>query len=327
MTLKERIDSITKLIPLIYPIIIFLGYYNYYVYYSFFDIDIFHYLNIYELLFSFISLVIPIGITIFLVFCYFTFVLVIPNISDTTEESDKTVFDDSYLSSIQKRLRRLESNKEYTISLIFNKSHQNLSRSWILFVHKIKQKKYSRAFSHFTIFLSGMVSFLIKIALWLFFLFFSFAAFELLFSPIENSLNYFKPFFTSSLSTIISLITWLSITYAIIFKRSKNLKKVFVGIVQVVPIIFLLLFSLTLYQKIKAEKTINHKTNDIRFSYIGKNVESNSKIVYLGRTSDFVFLRDLAKETNLIYPIKDVSSFEIRKLKEKKEINVNKVEK
>ena len=324
--MKERIENVTKLVPIIYPIVVFLGYYNYFIYYRFFDLEIFHYLTIYELLFSFISMVIPLFITLFLVFCYFVFVAIIPHSSEIETNPDKD-FDDSYLSPSQKRFRKIESNKNYTISLIFNKSHQNLSRSWILFKHKIKKKKYSRAFSHFSGLLSSLISLLIKVTLWFFFVLFSISIFSLMFSPLENDLKYFKPFFTSTLSTILCLIIWSSIIYAIIYRSRSRNKKTILGFLHIIPLVLIVLFSLTYYQKSYVEKTINHKSSDIKFNYEGKIIESNSETVFLGKTSDFIFLRDLERETNLIFPIKDVTHIEIKKHKEKITEKINKEEK
>ena len=325
--MKERIENVTKLIPIIYPIVVFLGYYNYFIYYRFFDLEIFHYLNIYELLFSFISMVIPLFITLFLAFCYLVFVAIIPGTSSELETNSDKDFDDSYLSPTQKRFRKIESNKNHTISLIFNKSHQNSSRSWILFRHKIKKKKYSRAFSHFSVLLSSLISLLIKVTLWFFFILFSFSLFSLLFSPLENDLKHFKPFFTSTVSTILCLIIWSSIIYAIIYKSRSRNKKNIIGFLHIIPLILIVLFSLTYYQKSYVEKTINHKSSDIKFNYKGKIIESNSEIVLLGKTSDYIFLRNLERETNLIFPIKDVTHIEIKKYKEKTTEKIDKEEK
>lgn len=313
--MKERIENITKLIPVIYPIAIFLGYYNHYIYYKFFDIEIFNYLNIYELLFSFISMVIPLFVTLFLSFCYLVFVAIIDDSPDKEKNKPDENFDDSHLTPIQKRLRKINSNKETKISFIFNKSHQNSSRSWILFKHKIKKKKYGRAFSHFMSLLFSLFSFSFKVILWSFFIYFSFTAFHLVSSPFENELGDFKPLFTSIKPTIFCLTIWSSIVYAIIYRYVKKNKNIKVRLLNTIPLIFIIIFLLTYFQKLHVEKTINHETTDVSFNYESKRIESNSKLVFIGKTSDFIFLRDLDKETNLIFPIKDITHLNTINLK------------
>lgn len=315
--MKENIEKITKLIPVIYPIIIFLGYYNYFIYYRYFDIEIFHYLNISELLFSFISLVIPLLITLFLVFCYLVFISILPQTSNEIKVSSEKYFDDSFLTPSEKRFRKIQSKKPTTISLIFNKSHKQSSRSWILFRHKLKRKEYSRGASHFAEFISSVISLSIKIILWFFFINFTFASFILLSSPFKNELKYFNPFFTSTIATVGGLIIWSAIIYAIIFRFRMKSNKSAIGSIHLIPIIYIILFSITLFQKMRIEKTINRETIDIKFKYEGERIESNSNTIFLGKTSDFIFLRDLDKQTNFIYPIKDVSNIEIKKIQEK----------
>lgn len=325
--MKEKIENITKLIPVIYPIIVFLSYYNYFIYYRFFDLEIFHYLNIYELLFSFISMVIPLFITLFLGLCYLIFILIIPREISKALTTNDNKPDNSFHSPAQKRLSKIRSKKEANISFIFNKSFENTLRHGILLSHKIKQKKYSKAFFHFLDLVTFLIGFLIKVALWGFFIIFSSVIFILLFSPLDNELKYFYPFFTSTKSMIFCLIIWASFIYAVIYKYRKSHNKNSVGFLNFIPLILIILFSLTFYQKTNVEKTLNHKTSDIKFNYKGKNIKSHLNTVFIGKTSDFIFLRNLEKETNFIYPIKDVTHIEIKKLKEKVTEKIDKEEK
>ncbi|WP_440120397.1 hypothetical protein [Tenacibaculum sp. Ill] len=313
--MKEKIENITKFIPIIYPIAIFLGYYNYYIYYGFFNIEIFHYLNISELLFSFVSMVIPLFITLFLGLCYMIFIAILPR-DDSDKTNKEKSFDDSHLTPAEKRLRRIQSNKKVNINLIFNESHQKSLRSLILFLHKLRKGSCRRAFAHFSELLSFFISLLIKILLWLFFVVFSSIIFDLLFSPFDGAFKEYRPFLTSGVSTILCLIIWISIVYTIIYRFSN--KRV-INFIHVILLIMTVLFSLTYYQKTLIEKTIHHETSDVKFNYKNKPIESHSELVFLGKTSDFIFLRDLKQETNFIFPIKDITHLEIKKLRKEDE--------
>ncbi len=318
--MKEKIERLIKLIPLIYPIIIFLGFYNYVAYYRFFDIEIFNYLSIYELLFSFISLVIPIIIVLFLGIFYLFFMLLIGNdaLDKKSDKHSNSINDDEkniHLSEADKRLNRIKALKKTNLSLINNKSHLNLARHWALITKKIRQKRYLRAASHFFLSFSFLIGFLIKIILWLFFITFTFTACQIIFEPLNYSLENYKPYFSSEKSTLWYTIIWSCILYAIIYKAGKSLKRLVINIMQIIPIVFVVFLSITIFQKMNVERTMNHQTSDVSFLYNNETIESNSKKIYIGKTSNYLFLRDVKDGTNYIYSIDDISNLEIRKLK------------
>src|SRR5690606_13983636 len=66
--------------------------------------------------------------------------------------------------------------------------------------------------------ISGIIGLLIKVILWFFAITFTSAAFRLLISPLKYDLDYYKPFFISHTSTVISISVWLFIALAIIHR-------------------------------------------------------------------------------------------------------------
>ena len=311
--MKEKLLFFIKLIPIIYPIIIFLGYYHYFAYYRLFDIEIFHYLTISELLFSFMSLATPVFIAIFVTLCYFIFFLVLPNASNNEAEiSEDEKLDESHLSSARRRLNKIQDKNETPLSLVFNRSHINLKRSFLLFLAKLENGKIPRAFSHLGNSLCSLIGLSIKVSLWIFFLVFLIASLGLLISPADNDLNYYKPFFTSISSTVWSFILWSCIAYAWIYRITKKNSNKLIGFsLRTIPIIFFVLFSLTVIQKIRYEQVISFKSNNIKFTYLDRLVQSDSTKIFIGKTAEFIFLRDIEKRANLVYPFKDVKGVEI----------------
>src|ERR1039458_4224621 len=63
-------EKITNAIPLIYGFLVFCGAIHLFVYYNYFEIDILQYLNISELLVSFLDIIIPILIMLIIIFIY-----------------------------------------------------------------------------------------------------------------------------------------------------------------------------------------------------------------------------------------------------------------
>jgi len=77
-----------KYLPVIYPILVFLGYINYDLFYKRFDINIFNYLNMNELLFSFVSLAYPLMFMIIASTAYNVFSSLMNLIFDNNEEEE-----------------------------------------------------------------------------------------------------------------------------------------------------------------------------------------------------------------------------------------------
>ncbi len=319
--MKEKIESISKLLPIIYPIILFLGFYNYVAYYRYFDIEIFNYLSIYELLFSFISLVIPIFITVFIFFFYFLYAIVLPNSfnkekdeKDKKSELDNIDADYGKYSALH-RLVKIKGTKDPKFSLIFNNSHKAIFYSLKFFILKFTNKCYSRALSHLGKFSYKLFSFTLKIGIWFLFICFTLAIFIIMVYPTNLEINYFKPFFTSSTSTIVSILIWAFILYVIIFRAGKNKKRSAVIFIRTIPIILLIFFTITIFQKIEAEKTLAHKNRDVSFIYDGERIESNPQRLFIGKTSDYIFLRDVKNKRNYIYLMHDIKNLEMSIIK------------
>ncbi|RLD53884.1 MAG: hypothetical protein DRJ01_18770, partial [Bacteroidetes bacterium] len=114
-------ERITKNTPIIYGMLIFLGYFHYWSYFNHFDIDISSFLTTGELLLSFLRLTIPI-ITIlsFLVFHIvfgYTSIMIKkkPNHSSVKEEEDDD-YDETNLFLLEKVRLFIKSAKKVKLS-------------------------------------------------------------------------------------------------------------------------------------------------------------------------------------------------------------------
>ena len=306
--MKSKIERIAALVPVVYPLIIFLGFYNYIAYYRYFNIEIFHYLNVYELLFSFISLVIPVFLIGFVVFCYFLFIVLFQTSLSNGKKS-------RLKSSTEKPTSNEEENrkneKDVNISLIFNNSHSDITDAYKSFVRNKRKKDTSMAIFNFLGIFSGIIGLTIKLALWFFTFFFTSAAFSILIFPLDHDLEYYRPFFSSETSSGISIVIWLFMALAIIHRAGIGKKISAVKIAQAVALVFVLFLSISVYQKIQAEKTTNHQNENISFEYNGKNIMSDSDVVFVGKTSEYIFLRNIQRQINLIFPITDVEDLQL----------------
>lgn len=310
--MNKNLEKITKSIPIVYPIIIFLGYYNYTSYYRYFDIEIFPYLSIYEILFSIVSQLIPIFIIGFLLLCYLVFLVILPFSGKEKEKPKKN--EEVEVSEFGKRFSRLNGKDDVSTSLIYNNFHLLAIRRWFFAGKKIKNKKYWRALSHLFFLFWNIVGVIIKISLWLFFFIFTLIGMTLMFSPLEKNMDYYYPFFTSQTSIIISILVWCAITYALISRTSEYKPKSALTFMRIFPLIYLMFLSITIYQKMEAERTQNHLSQNIKFEYGDKEIRSNESKVFVGKTADYIFIRDLKNKENYIYPVSDVKNLVISEI-------------
>lgn len=93
--------NISKNIPFLSVLLVFIGYYNYYSYYSIFDIEIHNYLTTGELLLSFLPLSINILITILIVF-------IIVALKESPEnEVESSENNESFLIELKTRFKKV----------------------------------------------------------------------------------------------------------------------------------------------------------------------------------------------------------------------------
>lgn len=212
------------------------------------------------------------------------------------------------------RLKRYKSRQDFSTSLIYNDYEKIAINRWNLFWKKISFRQYDKAFSHFIFFVFNSLGVILKISLWFFFLVFTCVGMIIIFAPLQYELNYYRPFFTSTTSTIVSVLFWCAIIYAMIGRTKGGNSKFSRRFLQIIPLVFLIFLTVTIYQKGRAEKTINHSTYDISFQYDTRQIESTKEKVFVGKTSDYIFLRDVKNQRNFIYPISDIKNLEINKI-------------
>src|SRR5690606_26243617 len=132
---------------------------------------------------------------------------------------------------------------------------------------KLYLRQYGSAFSHLFLFFFNGLGLALKILLWSFFMLFTLIGIIIIFSPLNQDLSDYQPFFTSFNWTIFSMFLWCALVYSMISRLHDKGSKNSLRFIQVVPLVFLTFLSITLYQKRKAEETLNYKTYSIQFHY------------------------------------------------------------
>ncbi len=294
--MAEKLIERIRALPIIYPIMIFFGYYNYDFYYKNLEIEIFNYLTVNELLFSFVSLITPVLIIIFciLVYLLLLYVLIIvkkssENYSDVSDASSFSLIYNDWGGQLMKELRSVKKD--------------------------FQKREYEKAitFLFFSVFFLMVMS-LIKIFLWLFYYFFSFSLVLIILSMNEEKLEYYL-FFNNTVSTSIFFFLWISISMAIIIHHKKE-NNLFNPIYPRLGILVLFLLSIiTISQKRQIEFIEDNKpSSTISFTYEERRIFTNADIIFIGKTSDYMFLRNMKSKTNFIYNLSDIKHLEITKL-------------
>jgi len=233
---------------------------------------------------------------------------------NSEKKEDKEYVKDLDLEPRLERLQRYKSQQDISTSFLYNNYNQLALARWNLFLKKMSLKQYLKAISHFLFFLFNSIGVILKFLLWIFFLTYTGIGIIIIFSPLKKELNYYYPFFENNLLIITFILLWCSIVYAMISRTKKGNSINSVRFMQFMPLIFLVFLTITIYQKRKAENTIRHKTYDVSFLYNGHEVQSNKSRVFVGKTADYIFLRDLKESKNFIYPISEIKNLEIQKI-------------
>ncbi len=124
----------------------------------------------------------------------------------------------------------------------------------------------------------------------------------------QFSLNFF------SIETLLFLtFLWLSLSllYLRITKREV-----------ILSIVFLTFSLITIYNRERAQKILVGVTEvDMEFEYNEYLKKTNSSIVFIGMTENYIFLRDLKSNENLIYKRSDIKLLKMKKTNFKKYFN------
>jgi len=281
---------ITKNTAIMYSALVFVGYMNLHFFYVLFDIPIYNYISLTEIL----TLFLPILAEFVLVAIPVAFILFI-SVRLERKKSKKSPDDKNNIDSV-------ESNKLFEFGKIVLE-HEGIRRIYLLFVEVLKA-----------------LTFLFLAVMLMFFLLIPFIIFI-------NYYTYLFPYRGGDDITIVYIIWGFPYLLGSLFlggliKRfnSKYDLNIKFGIAQVYyQFIFftILIISIRVYE---AESILKSKPfYNVSFRYDGEKVATDSSTVFLGQTHDYIFLRNLKSNKNIIYNRSQLRNFEItinKKLKE-----------
>ncbi|MGJ3236139.1 hypothetical protein [Marivirga sp.] len=262
-------EIIKNNIPLISGGLIFLGYLNYHFYYSQFDININTYLTTSELIFSFLPLTVPFILTL---------------------SASIVIFIGLQLSIVHQE-KDSQSNKEEEP---FNEL-LSVKSSW----HKLKFQFNKKKDIFDYIFLPiNTIVFLISIAIQLFLIVFIML--------VAGSFSVDHQYIGFGGLLILGIL-WLILIFAriTIYKKEQTRSKIkFMSILFLLNLIILFLW---LNNKEKANKILNNKKIlDITILMDKDTIKSDSNLLYIGKTSEYIFFRDVSDSSNKIYKLDEL---------------------
>lgn len=290
MNITKYTEKVSRLIPLIYPLLIFIGFYNQHVYYNHFGIEIFNYLSVYEILFSFIRIATPILIGVFGLVLYFILIYTGGVDDDSKEEED----DDEVFSLIY--------GNQY---LKLKKNINNLFKSCL-------KLKILKSISHLLSACINLIGLIIKISLWLFFCFYSISLLLLALPSQDDAQGYY--FFDTQEMSVLTGCIWIVMLFAILNRRIgfNLISKVHYNSLLLSALFLLMLAMISLGKKRRMENF--YSTTDfaqISFVYEGKTIKTDNCFLFIGKTSEYIFLRDVEKNNNSVFKLSKISFLQL----------------
>ena len=278
--------KILNYFPLISALLLFIGYLNYVTYYNLFDIDITSFLTTGELLLSFLPLTSAILFILFLVLVILVVALIGPS-KKSNEEPDNN---------------RIEKN--YFLFSFFALSDSIKSVKTIF-----KEKKWKTLGQKATLIFEFILAI---IGLTVIFFFVTF------FIIMVGLVIDHKPFPNWDFWIVFSLsVFWFFILFEIIKRREDNKTLRFVNEFYLGLFTIAFLYFTTISNKKDATDTLSgkpHFKTKLIFSDSSKNIESDSNLVFVGKTAEYYFFRNLKKKTNHIYSADGVINVEVSKV-------------
>jgi len=291
-----------KYIPIIYPILVFLGFINYDFYYKRFDIDIFNYLNINEFLFSFVSLSYPL---IFLLAAYLG-LNVYSDLMRNVNDNEKTINEKDTENTKNKLTTQPEKSFYQNKFAKANRHHKEGKYWWFI-------GNYLLGILFFIIFL---LAFFIPYGL-------LYIGWFLVILPLHDVMNLrvlnvenLGWFDTPTKIVSYSFAWFISFAFYLALKYNNNqISYKSFRFYIVATLSCLLISSLIRYQNLRTNYFLYKKAEKyVCFVYENENIETNIDIKLLGMTSEYLFLRDIESKTNYIYKLSNVKNLEVTSL-------------
>lgn len=260
--------KLTRYLPIIYAVLIFIGYLNYVSFYKYFDIDISVYLTTSELLFSFLRISIPILVGIGLMFAYVSALLMLDP-KDRRNEVQRTLTLD---------------NNVLVLKVLFN-ANSYKSRKGLYNLFEV------------------MLGFLLGLALTIFQVVFPFLLWG---SSVFNYASPLKIDFTWYF-----LLSW--VWYYSFHKYVGMHKFNYQSFLKILGAIIMMIGNLWLFNKLAAKDLLSGKVSyDVCLELDSNKICTDSTLVFVGQTKDFIFLRNLTTDNNHIYKRSTLNSIYTR---------------
>ncbi len=303
--MTEKIKSLTQYIPAFYPLLIYLGFIRYDFYYQEFDIDIFNYLSVSEILFSFVPLIAPVLIK--LTYILFAFLTLSRMISGGTP-SNITKFDHlstNFLKDVSNCIYSLFSTNYSSLERRIKRVEKYIKDDPLKEITRLTIKKMDKRVFRMT---------MIQLFFTFFFLLIFLKSFEWI-SDFEIDLSGYLNFIDSVvLGEMLFLLTIIVSFISIAIYYKKNINYAFLFFI-VTNSLILILFLLS-NEKERADHLYeNPLETEVSFFYEDDLIISDCNKVFLGKTADYIFLRNFERKENYIFKIDDVTELRIRDLK------------
>jgi hypothetical protein len=273
--LSISIKYATKYLPLFYVILVFLGYLNMQMFYSYFGIPINSYISLNDIILSFL----PIIIQLCLIALLGVIVFVI------------------YKNDTEK------SNEEYIVM-----SFNNLFRTKTWKQKESRIKKFWAAFGEF-------FNLLIRIG---FYAYFGLRGVYLIKAIFAKKSVIYENYADNVWLIIILLGMLYPLIDKIIIKIMKEINSFhFIEGYRMIILRYLIgYFIINSFANYSSSVRIEQGKPEylVEFKSRDSEIKSDSSFVFLGKTHDFLFMRDLPASVNHIYPINEIYDFKMRKL-------------
>lgn len=294
----QYLVQLKEMLPILSVILVFLGYWNLDSYYDYFGIDIYNYVTVSEILLSFLPVMKVVIIVILIIIVFLSiiaFIIVTLSEFETQKKEEGNVNDEELLPfDIVANIKVVKRIIETVKMLIKNK--RNLSTKailwgWVMIVAYLSFLilsiwLYTRVYNGYEYFLKILfdMPFLVKEA--------------------ENAIVYLLGYaLLVSLIIYYSLLVRLNGILGVIARKSRY---IILGI-------FLSTLILSISNQLKAGRILIAETLNKNTSILinNKTINTDSNLVYIGQTQNYIFLRKLKEETNVIYKMSDIDKLEI----------------
>ncbi len=273
------ISVIKNNIPIISALLIFTGYLNLHFYYTHFDIEINVFLTASELIFSFLPLTIPFLLTI----CFLILWSLGLHIVIVRQEKEKSPYetDDSTIDEIV-----------------------SVPKAWKQLKFRVQKKK---DWLDWVLMPVTIFTFLLSIVVQLFLI-------GYVYIILKNFISD-EPYLSFGPTMFLGIL-WLFFIFSrlSIYKKEETKKRVRqFGFVLSVTVAVVLLW---IGNKESAMNVLNGEPEyQVNFDFNSKPISTDSTLVFIGRTSEYLFLRDLPNSQNQIFRLDQINKLTQSKTK------------